>query len=189
MSLGPRDPGKSTLLALLAGLDVPDEGDVLLDAIVVSRLDRNARAALRAEHIAVVGQGPALSDFLTSSENLELGLALRGLAAAESAVRATEALAAVGLLEHAERRVDQLSAGQRERVALARAFAAWPSVVLADEPTARLDAATTLTVGRLLADLAHDTGATVVCATHDPLLIGLADREVRLREAASVASA
>jgi ABC-type lipoprotein export system ATPase subunit len=84
--------------------------------------------------------------------------------------------------------VELLSAGQRERVALARAFAARVPVVLADEPTSRLDAATTLEIGGLLAELAHGTGTTVVCATHDPLLIGLADREVRLREVASVRS-
>ncbi len=81
-----------------------------------------------------------------------------------------------------------LSAGQRERVALARAFAAQASVVLADEPTSRLDTTTTLEIGGLLAELAHATGTTVVCATHDPLLIGLADREVRLGELAPVAS-
>ncbi len=102
---------------------------------------------------------------------------------------ADAALAAVGLSEHADRAAGVLSAGQRERVALARAFAARTGVVLADEPTARLDAATTLAIGRLLAELAHSIGSTVVCATHDPLLIGLADREVRLRDAVALASA
>ena len=93
-----------------------------------------------------------------------------------------------GSAAHADRRVELLSAGQRERVALARAFAARAPLVVADEPTSRLDAVTTVEIGALLAELAHTTGTTVVCATHDPLLIGLADREVRLHEAASVAS-
>ena len=176
------------MLGLLAGLDVPDEGEVRLDGMPVSTLDRNTRAALRRTRIAVVRQDGGLSDFLTARENVELGLALRGVERAELRTRAAEALAAVGLAEHADRRVAVLSAGQRGRVALARAFAARTEVVLVDEPTARLDATTTLAVGGLLADLARTSGTTVVCATHDPLLIGLADREVRLRTLAPVAS-
>jgi ABC-type lipoprotein export system ATPase subunit len=178
---GPSGSGKSTLLTLLAGLDLPDEGDVLLDGVSLSGLDREARAALRRERIAVVMQGPRLSDFLTARENVQLVLALRGVAGAQAGERAVEALAAVELAEHANRHVGVLSAGQRERVALACAFASRPAVVLADEPTARLDSTTTLVVGDLLAGLARRTGTTVVCSTHDPLLIGLADRELGLR--------
>ena len=185
---GPSGSGKSTLLALLAGLDVPDEGEILLDEVAISSLDRHARAALRRERIAVVRQDPRLYDFLTAQENVELGLELRGVEGPDARERASAALAGVGLAEHAEREVGVLSAGQRERVALARAFAARPAVVLADEPTARLDAASTLAVADLLAMLARRTGTTVVCATHDPLVIGLADREVRLQELAPVAS-
>jgi putative ABC transport system ATP-binding protein len=186
--VGPSGSGKSTLLALLAGLDVPDDGEVRLGDTVVSALDRAARAAVRRERIGVVGQAPGLSGFLSARENVELGLALRGVDEHGARERATETLAAVGLATHADRRVDLLSAGQRERVALARVFSARTPVVLADEPTSRLDASTTLEVGALLAELAHGTGATVVCATHDPLLIGLADRELRLREVAPLAS-
>jgi ABC-type lipoprotein export system ATPase subunit len=187
--VGPSGSGKSTLLALLTGMDVPDEGEIRLGDVVVSSLDRAARAALRRDRIAVVGQAPGLSGFLSARENVELGLALRGVARGEASERTSEALAAVGLAAHAERRVELLSAGQRERVALARAFAARTPLVVTDEPTSRLDAVTTLEIGALLAELAHTTGTTVVCATHDPLLIGLADREVRLREATPVASA
>ncbi len=184
---GPSGSGKSTLLALLAGLDLPDRGVTLVDGVELSSLDREARAALRRERMSVVGQAPVLAGFLTARENVELGLALRGVAAEEATERAIESLAAVGLAAHAERRTGVLSAGQRERVALARAFAVRPAVVLADEPTARLDAASTLVVGGLLRDLAREAGSTVVCATHDPLLIELADDEVRLGgEAASL---
>jgi ABC-type lipoprotein export system ATPase subunit len=179
---GPSGSGKSTLLALLSGLDVPDEGEVLVAGTLISSLDRDARAEFRSARFAVVGQVPGLSGFLTSRENVELGLGLRGVRSAEANERAAEALAAVGLAEHADRRVDLLSAGQRECVALARAFAARAPTVIADEPTSRLDSATTRAVGGLLADLARRTGSTVVCATHDPLLIELADREIRLRE-------
>jgi ABC-type lipoprotein export system ATPase subunit len=177
---GPSGSGKSTLLALLAGLDLPDEGAVLVGDVELSALDRESRAAFRREHLAVVGQEPGLASFLSARENVELGLALRGIGESEAVDRALEALAAVGLAGHAERPVGRLSAGQRQRVALARAFAARPAVVLADEPTARLDAASTLAVGALLSDLARVTGTTVVCATHDPLLVGLADGELRL---------
>ena len=186
--VGPSGSGKSTLLALLAGLDVPDEGEIRLGETLVSAENRAARAAIRRERIAVVGQAPGLSGFLSARENVELGLALRGVEPDDTPDRASGALAAVGLAAHAERRVDLLSAGQRERVALARVFAAHTPVVLADEPTSRLDASTTLEIGALLAELAHDTGTTVVCATHDPLLIRLADREVRLRDAVPLAS-
>jgi ABC-type lipoprotein export system ATPase subunit len=182
---GPSGSGKSTLLALLAGLDVPDEGEISLGDDSLSSLDREARAELRREKIAVVLQDLRLAGFLTAAETVELGLAARGHDPNEAAERAREALASVELAEHADRPVGLLSAGQRERVALARAFAARPAVVIADEPTARLDATTTLAIGELLAQLARETSTTVVCATHDPLLIGLADGELGLRAAAT----
>jgi peptide/nickel transport system ATP-binding protein len=177
---GPSGSGKSTLLALLAGLDLPDAGEVALDGVVVSALSREQRADLRRERIAVIGQASALSGFLSARENVLLGLALRGIDTGDGSARAAASLAAVGLAGHEERPVDRLSAGQRERVALARALAARAGVLLADEPTARVDAAATLSLGRLLARIAHEHGSTVVCATHDPLLIELADDEVRL---------
>jgi ABC-type lipoprotein export system ATPase subunit len=186
---GPSGSGKSTLLALLSGLDVPDAGEVVLDTTAVSALSREKRAAFRRERIAVVLQDLRLAGFLTARETVELGLAARGVQPEEAGERVGDALASVELAEHADRPVETLSAGQRERVVLARGFASQPTVVVADEPTARLDAATTLAVGELLASLARRTRTTVVCATHDPLLIGLADREVRLKSSGALASA
>ena len=177
---GPSGSGKSTLLALLAGLDLPDTGEVLVDGVSLSSLDRDARAAFRAARIGVVGQTPGLSGVLTPVENVELALALRGADGPEANERALEALAIVGLADHAGRPVDRLSAGERERVALARAIASRPSVLVADEPTARLDSVTTLAIGGLLADLALQHGTTVICATHDPLLVSLAGAELPL---------
>jgi ABC-type lipoprotein export system ATPase subunit len=176
---GPSGSGKSTLLAIVAGLDLPDEGEVLLGGEPLTTLDRSQRAAVRREHVAVVGQAPVLPGFLTVLEAVTLGLAVRGIEGRQARERAVEALAAVGLADHTGRRTGVLSAGQRERVALARAFAARPAVVVADEPTARLDSAATITVGGLLRDLARD-GSTVVCATHDTLLVELADRLLQL---------
>jgi putative ABC transport system ATP-binding protein len=186
---GPSGSGKSTLLALLAGLDTPDEGEVVVGDVVLSGLDRDARAAFRRESIGVVGQVPGLSSALTARENVELSLALRGVDGVELHERTIDALAIVGLADHAERAVARLSAGERERVALARAIAAGPSLLIADEPTARLDSVTTLAIGGLLADLAREHGTTVVCATHDPLVIALAGAELRLGGAARVRSA
>jgi len=187
--VGASGSGKSTLLALLAGLDTPDEGEVVVGDVVLSGLDRDARAAFRRESIGVFGQVPGLSSALTARENVELSLALRAVDGVELHERTLDALAIVGLADHAERAVARLSAGERERVALARAIAAGPSLLVADEPTARLDSVTTLAIGGLLADLAREHGTTVVCATHDPLVIALAGAELRLGGAARVRSA
>ena len=180
MVTGPSGSGKSTLLALLAGLDVPDEGEVVIDGTVLSALDREERARFRRDRIAFIGQSPGLSGFLSARENVELGLALRGSEGVEAHERSIDALAAVGLADHADRQVGVLSAGQRERVAVARALAARPSVILADEPTSRVDVAAAYSLAGLLADIAREHGTTVVCATHDPILIALADDEVRM---------
>ena len=178
---GPSGSGKSTLLALLAGLDTPEEGEIVVDGTVLSALDRDGRAAFRRDRMAVVAQTQGLSGVLTARENVELALTLREFDGLEARERAMDALAIVGLADHAERAVDRLSAGERERVALARAIAGRPSLLVADEPTARLDSLATLAVGGLLADLAREHGTTVVCATHDPILVTLAGAEVALR--------
>jgi len=177
---GPSGSGKTTLLHLLAGLDLPDGGEVLLDGVSLSSLDRAGRAELRRRKLAFIGQTVGLIPFLGARENVELALTLRGVEPEGIAARAASALDSVGLAEHAERPVADLSAGQRERAAIARALAARPLAIVADEPTARLDGANALAVGGLLVDLARSTGAVVVCATHDPLLIDQADEVLSL---------
>ena len=124
---GPSGSGKTTLLHLLAGLEVPDEGEVVVDGVSLGTLDRTGRAELRRRAIAFVGQTAGLVPFLGARENAELTLSLRGIAPVEAASRTADALAAVGLEEHAERPVGELSAGQRERAALARALASRPA--------------------------------------------------------------
>jgi ABC-type lipoprotein export system ATPase subunit len=177
---GPSGSGKSTLLHLLAGLDLPTAGDVIVDGMPLSQLDATGRAELRRDRIGLVTQGTDLVPFLTAQESVELALAFRGVGREEATDRAMGSLAAVGLAELATQRVARLSMGERQRVALARALAARPALLLADEPTARLDEANARAVGLLFAELAHRTGTAVVCATHDPALIEHAAVEVAL---------
>jgi ABC-type lipoprotein export system ATPase subunit len=177
---GPSGSGKTTLLHLLAGVAEPDAGEIAIFGQRMADLDREARAALRRNHVAVIGQDPGLTAFLSARENVELGLALRGIGAEEAHERALEALARVGLAERAEQRAARLSAGERQRVAIARAVAAGAGLLLADEPTARLDEANALAVGALFSRLAREAGAAVVVATHDPLVVEQADATLRL---------
>ena len=175
---GPSGSGKTTLLHLLAGLELPDEGEITVDGRTVSTLDREARAELRRRSIAYVGQQAGLVPHLSALENVELVLSLRGRPGALG--KAFAALDSVGLGERATQHVARLSQGERARVAVARALAAEPQLLLADEPTSRLDGANAISVAVLLARLARETGAAVVCATHDPLVIEQADEEIPL---------
>jgi ABC-type lipoprotein export system ATPase subunit len=175
---GPSGSGKTTLLHLLAGLELPDMGTVTVDGVELTGLDRTGRAALRRKMIAYVGQQAGLVPHLSALENVELVLSLRGLDGGRLA--ALGALESVGLGERATQRVARLSQGERARVAIARAVVARPRLLLADEPTSRLDGANAISVAILLARLARDTGAAVVCATHDPLVIEQADSRIPL---------
>jgi putative ABC transport system ATP-binding protein len=160
---------------LLAGLDLPTEGDVITLGHRLSALSRAERAALRQSEIAVIAQDASLLPFLSARENVELGLQVRS---AEG--NAVETLASVGLAELAEQRVDRLSMGERQRVAIARALIAAPALLLADEPSARLDEANAVAVGDLLARVVEESETTVVFSTHDPVLLEVADEVVDL---------
>jgi ABC-type lipoprotein export system ATPase subunit len=175
---GPSGSGKTTLLHVLAGLELPTSGDVDVLGTELTALDRAARARARRAHVGYVGQQPGLVASLSALENVELALALRGL----PPDAALETLVAVGLEDRAAQRVSRLSTGERGRVAIARALAARPELLVADEPTSRLDQANALAVGALFVRLAREHGTAIVCATHDPLLIEQADAVVSLSE-------
>jgi ABC-type lipoprotein export system ATPase subunit len=175
---GPSGSGKTTLLHLLAGLELPDGGTVEVAGAEVTSLDRAARAALRREKIAYVAQQAGLVPHLSALENVELGLSVRGRT--DTHAPALAALESVGLAERATQRVSRLSQGERARVAIARAIAARPTLLLADEPTSRLDGANAIAVAVLLGRLARETGAAVVCATHDALVVEQSDRQIPL---------
>ena len=172
---GPSGSGKTTVLHLLAGLDLPTDGEVIALGHRLSELSRSERAALRRTDLAVIAQDAPLVPFLSARENVELGLQLRG-----SGGDALETLTSVGLAELAEQRVDRLSMGERQRVAIARALAARPALLLADEPSARLDEANAVAVGDLLAGIVDESETTVVFSTHDPVLLEVADEVVDL---------
>ena len=182
---GPSGSGKSTLLHLLAGLDRASGGEVLVRGTPLGGLDDTQRALLRRREIGLVAQGTDLVPFLTAEETIVLALAVRGVDREDGAAAARRALVAVGLGELALQRVARLSMGERQRVAIARALAARPSLLLADEPTARLDEANARAVGALFAELAASTGTAVVCATHDPVLIEHAQVEFPLASLAA----
>ena len=175
---GPSGSGKSTLLRLVSGLDRPTEGRIVTLGNDLSTLDRDGLARLRAARIGIVDQVRDLVPFLTARENVELGLAIRGVDPDEARPRAVEALDAVGLGEHLDRAPDGLSAGERLRVALARALATGPDLLILDEPTAALDRAGARAVARLLAGL--DGRVTVLATTHDPALIEAASDRLDL---------
>ncbi|HZO96615.1 MAG TPA: ATP-binding cassette domain-containing protein [Gaiellaceae bacterium] len=164
--VGRSGSGKTTLLHLLAGLDRPDAGEVIVQGREIGRLGRADVAAVRRDHVALVTQEPGLVPHLSARENVELGLQVRGAGGDAAA-----ALREVGLGARLDHRADRLSAGERQRVAIARALAVRPALLLADEPTARLDNASAREVGDLLARFARETGAAVICATHDEALI------------------
>ena len=173
--VGRSGSGKTTLLHLLAGLERPSSGDVTLAGELLNGLDRARLAALRRRHVALVTQEPGLVPYLSARENVELGLALRGM---DGDARA--ALVEVDLEHRLDLAAARLSAGERERVAIARALAAGARLLLVDEPTARLDEESAQAMGMLLVRAAHERGVAVACATHDPVLIELADLVVPL---------
>jgi ABC-type lipoprotein export system ATPase subunit len=173
--VGRSGSGKTTLLHLLAGLDSPTGGHVLVRGGEIDAHDRAAAPAVRREHVALITQEPGLVPHLSACENVELGLLVRGLEGDPEA-----ALVEVGLGARLDHRADRLSAGERQRVAIARAIAAQPVLLLADEPTARLDQSNARAVGELLARLAHEHGTAVVCATHDAVVIEQADSRLEL---------
>jgi putative ABC transport system ATP-binding protein len=182
--VGPSGSGKSTLLGLLAGLDRPQRGRVWLDGEDLGLLSEDRRARLRAEKVGFVFQSFHLVPTLTARENVQVPLELRG---ESGRGRADELLARVGLADRAHHYPAQLSGGEQQRVAVARAFSHRPRIVFADEPTGNLDAAAGATVIDLLAEMNREAGTTLVLVTHDPELASRAHRILRLRDGAVVA--
>ncbi len=180
--LGPSGGGKSTLLHLMGGMDRPDEGEILVFGRDITRLKSDQLSAYRRSDVGFVFQSFHLLPTLTAAENVELPLAIAGVSLAKRRERAKTLLARVGLLDRSGHRPHQLSGGQAQRVAVARALAADPKIVLADEPTGNLDSQSGLEIMQLLGSIAHEDGRTVVVVTHNEEFIPFADRVVRIRD-------
>ena len=176
--VGPSGCGKSTLLMTLAGLERPDSGSVEIDGCAITAMGEDELAEFRGQKIGIVFQSFHLMPTMTALENVAVPLELAGRSDAFS--RAREELAAVGLAERASHYPSQLSGGEQQRVALARAFAVQPAVLLADEPTGNLDAATGQQIADLMFDMNRETGTTLVLVTHDERLAARCSRVIRL---------
>jgi putative ABC transport system ATP-binding protein len=177
---GPSGSGKSTLLGLIAGLDQPTAGRIEVAGVVLTDLDEDALARFRRDHVGYVFQSFHLVPTLTALENVAVPLELGGDADAEA--RARTLLAEVGLAERAHHYPVQLSGGEQQRVAVARALARRPPLLLADEPTGNLDSATGKQIIDLLVGANRHRGRTLVLVTHDPALAAHADRVITLRD-------
>ena len=177
--VGPSGSGKTTLLGLLAGLDRPTSGRVIVDGTDLGELDEDARAHMRADRVGFVFQSFQLVPTLTALENVLVPLELSGRAQG-AAARARDLLARVGLEDRTHHYPAQLSGGEQQRVAIARAFANQPRLLFADEPTGNLDAVTGGRVIDLLLELNTELNATLVLVTHDPDLASRAHRIVRI---------
>ena len=182
--VGPSGSGKSTLLGLLAGLDAPSTGEILIDGIDITKLSEDALARLRGEKIGFVFQFFHLVPSLTAFENILVPMEIAGRRGAVD--RARLLLEEVGLSDRGHHYPSQLSGGEQQRVAIARALANDPSIVLADEPTGNLDSTTGRHIMDLLLAVRRSRSSTLVLVTHDAELASLADSRLTLRDGRSV---
>src|SRR6202165_1525496 len=177
--VGPSGSGKSTLLGIIAGLDNPTTGQVLIDGVNITRMTEGKLAVVRNSKIGMVFQAFNLIPTLTAQENVEVPLYV-GKHKGSPSARAKELLALVGLSHRLNHRPNQLSGGEQQRVAIARSLATNPAFVIADEPTGNLDAKNGENVLKLIAELRASTGKTFIIATHDPVVASRADRAIRI---------
>lgn len=182
--VGPSGSGKTTLLGLLAGLDRPTRGRVVLDGTDLAVLDEDARARLRRAKVGFIFQSFQLIPTLTAQENVQVPLELAGHSGA--ALIARDLLGRVGLAERGHHYPTQLSGGEQQRVAIARAFSTQPRILFADEPTGNLDGENGHNVVELMTTLNAEFGTTLVLVTHDLELAALARRTIRLADGAIV---
>jgi putative ABC transport system ATP-binding protein len=177
---GPSGSGKSTLLGLIAGLDAPSAGHIVIDGVTITQLDEDTLARLRGTRIGFVFQFFHLLPSLTAFENVLVPMEIAGYP--DAARRARMLLDEVGLTDRAHHYPSQLSGGEQQRVAIARALANDPPILLADEPTGNLDSATGHTIVELLLDINRARGTTLILVTHDPELAAVADTSIALRD-------
>lgn len=181
---GPSGCGKTTLLKLTSGILQPKSGKIKVGGHLVSSFSKRESQAFRIRNIGLVPQRFELLDYLTVRENVLLPYRVSGAqpASADAELRAKKLMNQVGIIQHHDRRPEQLSQGERQRVAICRGLVTNPKVILADEPTGNLDSENQSKITDLLLEQAEDIGATVVMVTHEPTLIPLFDRSINLLE-------
>lgn len=180
--MGPSGSGKSTLLNLIAGIDRPDSGEILIGGQDIAKLSEAALARWRAQNVGFIFQFYNLIPVLTAYENVALPLQLTDASAAEKHQRVTDALAQVGLADRMDHRPNELSGGQQQRVAIARALITNPDIIVADEPTGDLDRQSAEDILSMLERLNQDMGKTVLMVTHDPRAAGHARSVLHLEK-------
>jgi putative ABC transport system ATP-binding protein len=179
--LGHSGSGKSTLLNLISGIDAPDEGDILVNDVVINRLNEHQRTLFRREHIGFIFQFFNLIPTLTVFENVTLALQLNHKLTAATEKEVRDLIERVGLSHRQHAFPDRLSGGEQQRVAILRAVAHNPTILLADEPTGNLDDETGRTIMDLLLELTRQANKTLIMATHNPEIISLADKVYRIK--------
>ncbi len=180
--MGPSGSGKSTLLNLIAGIDQPSAGRIVIGGVDIAELSEGQLADWRAAHVGFIFQFYNLMPVLNALENVELPLLLSGLSARQRREHAEAALAMVGLSDRLDHYPNELSGGQQQRVAIARALVSDPSLIVADEPTGDLDRVTGAEVLDLLDRLNRELGKTIVMVTHDPKAAARARRLIHLEK-------
>ena len=180
--VGRSGSGKTTLLNIIGGLDLPTSGSVQVAGRDVTAMTDRQRMVLRRETVAFIFQSFGLIPILSAAENVGIPLRIAGTDARAREQRVRAMLSVVGLTEHAQQRPNELSGGQQQRVAIARALAGTPQLLIADEPTGQLDSETGRQIMRLLRTVVQSEGITALVATHDPVLIELADDALRLND-------
>lgn len=176
--MGPSGSGKTTLLNMLGGIDTPTSGDVFVDGVNIGTLSENERICFRRDNIGFIFQDYSLLPVLTALENVEFVMLLQGISELECSFRATALLKKVGLSEQLHKRPAHLSGGQQQRVAVARALAPRPKFIMADEPTANLDAKSSAELLDIMLLLNQQEGTTFIFSTHDPRVIARARRVI-----------
>ena len=178
--MGPSGSGKSTFFNMIGGLDSPSEGRVFIDEVDMAQLNAHELAFLRCRKIGYIFQAYNLNTVMTALENVMLPMTFAGVHGDEARARGMALLARVGLADRWSHRPKQMSGGQQQRTAIARALANRPSLLLCDEPTANLDFASGGEVHRILRDLNRDEGVTIICATHDHKMLKVSNRLVEI---------
>ena len=178
--LGTSGSGKSTLLNLLAGLEKPSRGEIIIKDIHIEKLNEQKLVLFRQKYIGFVFQSYNLMTSMTALENVALPLVFKGIPRKSRDKKAQQMLKAVGLTSHNNRKPSQMSGGQQQRVGIARAFVGNPQIIFADEPTGNLDSKTTIDVMNLITEMARKNSQTLIIVTHDISIANYADKVIHI---------